>query len=41
METVPAAFPPAFPAPVLQALRELSALPYENLSKIVAFAGVG
>ena len=28
----------SFPAPVLIALRELSSLPYENLSKIVAFA---
>jgi hypothetical protein len=28
---------PDFPVPVLSALRELSALPYENLSKIVAF----
>ncbi|MDB5104233.1 MAG: hypothetical protein JWP91_1922 [Fibrobacteres bacterium] len=30
-----------FPAPVLAALRELSALPYENLSKIVAFSQGG
>ncbi|MDB5048993.1 MAG: hypothetical protein JWO30_2064 [Fibrobacteres bacterium] len=30
-----------FPAPVLSALRELSALPYENLSKIVAFSQGG
>jgi hypothetical protein len=29
------------PAPVLTALRELSALPYENLSKIVAFSQGG
>ncbi len=30
-----------FPAPLLSALRELSALPYENLSKIVAFSRGG
>ncbi len=30
-----------FPTPVLSALRELSSLPYENLSKIVAFAEEG
>ncbi|MDQ3000510.1 MAG: hypothetical protein M3Y08_04525 [Fibrobacterota bacterium] len=30
-----------FPAPLLTALRELSALPYENLSKIVAFSQGG
>jgi arylamine N-acetyltransferase len=30
-----------FPASVLSLLRELSALPYENLSKIVAFRQVG
>jgi hypothetical protein len=41
--TVPAYSPPPrpFPAPVLAALRELSALPYENLSKIVAFSHGG
>lgn len=33
--------PAPFPPDVLAALRELSALPYENLSKIVAFAEVG
>jgi arylamine N-acetyltransferase len=33
--------PPGFPAPVLTALRELSALPYENLSKIAAHASGG
>jgi len=32
---------PAFPAPVLSVLRELSVLPYENLSKIVAFSQGG
>lgn len=37
----PAAPPAEFPAPVLAALRELSALPYENLSKIVAYSQGG
>ena len=32
---------PFFPAAVLAALRELSALPYENLSKIVAYSRGG
>lgn len=31
----------SFPAPVLSALRELSALPYENLSKIAAYGQGG
>jgi hypothetical protein len=32
---------PLFPAPLLSALRELSVLPYENLSKIVAYSHGG
>jgi arylamine N-acetyltransferase len=41
MDYAPANPMEGFPAPLLSALRELSVLPYENLSKIVAFSQGG